>query len=136
MDDSLSSDVPPARPAPVRELRQAAEDAFHHTPIVVKYPGRAGEPISMSGGATSEQAYLGSLHDSVASNPYAPFTSKMDWEIARWAKLRGSGSTAFNDLLAIEGVLYFYLYCIHIAECDPSGARFVRSVVWKLGTAQ
>ncbi|KAJ7707002.1 hypothetical protein B0H14DRAFT_3099614 [Mycena olivaceomarginata] len=93
-----------ARPAPVRELRQAAEDAFHHTPIVVKYPGRAGEPISMSGGATSEQAYLGSLHDSVASNPYAPFTSKMDWEIARWAKLRGSGSTAFNDLLAIEGV--------------------------------
>ncbi|KAJ7841714.1 hypothetical protein B0H14DRAFT_3086726 [Mycena olivaceomarginata] len=93
-----------ARPAPVRELRQAAEDAFYHTPIVVKYPGRAGEPISMSGGATSEQAYLGSLHDSVASNPYAPFTSKMDWEIARWAKLRGSGSTAFNDLLAIEGV--------------------------------
>ncbi|KAJ7703809.1 hypothetical protein B0H14DRAFT_3099824 [Mycena olivaceomarginata] len=94
MDDALSSDASPARPAPVRELRQAAEDAFHHTPIVVKYPGRA------------EQAYLGSLHDSAASSPYAPFTSKMDWdsEIARWAKLRGSGSTAFNDLLAIEGV--------------------------------
>ncbi|KAJ7315767.1 hypothetical protein DFH08DRAFT_820345 [Mycena albidolilacea] len=33
-----------------------------------------------------------------------PFTSKMDWEIVRWAKLRGSGSTAFNALLAIEGV--------------------------------
>ncbi|KAJ7805230.1 hypothetical protein B0H14DRAFT_3091624 [Mycena olivaceomarginata] len=106
MDDALQSDVDasPARPIPVRELRQAAEDAFHHTPIVVKYPGRAGEPISMTGGAASEQAYLGSLHDSAASSPYAPFTSKMDWEIARWAKLRGSGSTAFNDLLAIEGV--------------------------------
>ncbi|KAJ7860201.1 hypothetical protein B0H14DRAFT_3084861 [Mycena olivaceomarginata] len=104
MDDALSSDASPARPAPVRELRQAAEDAFHHTPIVVKYPGRAGEPISTSGGATSEQVYLGSLHNSAASSPYAPFTSKMDWEIARWAKLRGSGSTAFNDLLAIEGV--------------------------------
>jgi hypothetical protein len=129
-------DASPARPIPVRELRQAAEDAFHRTPIVVKYPGRAGEPISMTGGAASEQAYLGSLHDSAASSPYAPFTSKMDWEIARWAKLRGSGSTAFNDLLAIEGVLYLYLYCIFIAEWDPSGAQFVRFVVWKLRTAQ
>jgi hypothetical protein len=38
------------------------------------------------------------------SNIYSPFTSQMDWEIARWAKLRGSGSTAFTDLLKIEGV--------------------------------
>ncbi|KAJ6554870.1 hypothetical protein B0H19DRAFT_1072211 [Mycena capillaripes] len=28
----------------------------------------------------------------------------MDWEVARWVKLRGSGSTAFTDLLKIEGV--------------------------------
>ncbi|KAJ3769430.1 hypothetical protein FB446DRAFT_812086 [Lentinula raphanica] len=35
---------------------------------------------------------------------WAPFTSKMDWELAHWAKLRGAGSTAFSDLLAIEGV--------------------------------
>ncbi|KAG1810188.1 uncharacterized protein HD556DRAFT_1428325 [Suillus plorans] len=37
-------------------------------------------------------------------NLYHPFTSKMDWEVARWAKLRGVSSTAFSDLLAIEGV--------------------------------
>ncbi|KAI0827979.1 hypothetical protein BC628DRAFT_1303926, partial [Trametes gibbosa] len=37
-------------------------------------------------------------------NLYAPFTSKMDWEVARWAKLRGAGSTSFNDLTKIEGV--------------------------------
>jgi hypothetical protein len=33
-----------------------------------------------------------------------PFISKMDWEIARWAKLRGPGSTAFSELLSIDGV--------------------------------
>ncbi|KAG1884424.1 hypothetical protein F4604DRAFT_1878757 [Suillus subluteus] len=37
-------------------------------------------------------------------NPYAPFHSQMDWEIARWAKLRGPSSTAFSDLLSIDGV--------------------------------
>ncbi|THU98466.1 hypothetical protein K435DRAFT_818868 [Dendrothele bispora CBS 962.96] len=37
-------------------------------------------------------------------NIWAPFSSKMDWEIARWAKMRGTGSTAFSDLLAIKGV--------------------------------
>ena len=33
----------------------------------------------------------------------------MDWEIAKWAKLPGAGSTAFPDLLAIEGVSN---YCV------------------------
>ncbi|KAG2739161.1 hypothetical protein P692DRAFT_201873406 [Suillus brevipes Sb2] len=28
----------------------------------------------------------------------------MDWEVAHWAKVRGLGSTAFTDLLAIEGL--------------------------------
>ncbi|KAJ3811030.1 hypothetical protein F5876DRAFT_88572 [Lentinula aff. lateritia] len=37
-------------------------------------------------------------------NKWAPFASRMDWEIARWAKLRGTGSTAFSELLAIDGV--------------------------------
>ncbi|KAJ3998021.1 hypothetical protein F5050DRAFT_1798690 [Lentinula boryana] len=35
-------------------------------------------------------------------NIWAPFVSKMDWELAHWAKLRGAGSTAFSDLLAID----------------------------------
>ncbi|KAH6906003.1 hypothetical protein BKA70DRAFT_1498918 [Coprinopsis sp. MPI-PUGE-AT-0042] len=35
---------------------------------------------------------------------FLPFVSKMDWEIAKWAKLRGPGSTAFSELLQIEGV--------------------------------
>ncbi|KAL5484756.1 hypothetical protein ACEPAI_7398 [Sanghuangporus weigelae] len=37
--------------------------------------------------------------------PHAPFASKMDWDFARWAKTRGPGSTAVDDLLKIEGVV-------------------------------
>ncbi|KAI0348983.1 hypothetical protein OH77DRAFT_1415714, partial [Trametes cingulata] len=36
---------------------------------------------------------------------YAPFTSRIDWEIARWAKMRGPGSTAVSELLQIEGLV-------------------------------
>ncbi|PPQ73617.1 hypothetical protein CVT26_010525 [Gymnopilus dilepis] len=43
-------------------------------------------------------------HVNGESNLWAPFKSKMDWEIAKWAKLRGPGSTAFSELLAIDGV--------------------------------
>ncbi|THU90526.1 hypothetical protein K435DRAFT_841439 [Dendrothele bispora CBS 962.96] len=39
------------------------------------------------------------------TNLWAPFSSRMDWEIARWAKTRGVGSTSFSDLLAFEGVV-------------------------------
>ncbi|KAG2047073.1 hypothetical protein BDR06DRAFT_985326 [Suillus hirtellus] len=48
------------------------------------------------------------LHLVKTSNPayniYAPFTSKLDWEMARWAKLQGSSSTAFSELVSIEGL--------------------------------
>ncbi|KAJ7940028.1 hypothetical protein B0H13DRAFT_1586701 [Mycena leptocephala] len=92
-------------PAPSREARKAAEDRFHRKPIVEKYPSAsAGRPISSAASKTSEQAYKSSLGNSTDVNPYAPFNSKMDWEIAKWAKLRGSGSTAFADLLHIDGV--------------------------------
>ncbi|KAJ6558402.1 hypothetical protein B0H19DRAFT_1376819 [Mycena capillaripes] len=94
----------PVLTAPAREIRKAAEDRFHHKPIVDKYPGGlAGKPISTTLDQTSEKAYESTI-GSTESNPYAPFTSKMDWELAKWAKLRGAGSTAFTDLLNIEGV--------------------------------
>ncbi|KAI0039049.1 hypothetical protein FA95DRAFT_1585366 [Auriscalpium vulgare] len=38
------------------------------------------------------------------TNEYHPFPSKLAWEVAKWAKLRGPTSTALTDLLAIEGV--------------------------------
>ncbi|KIY64660.1 hypothetical protein CYLTODRAFT_327225, partial [Cylindrobasidium torrendii FP15055 ss-10] len=35
---------------------------------------------------------------------YAPFASKLDWEIARWMVQDGIGHSSFNRLLNIEGV--------------------------------
>ncbi|KAI0712890.1 hypothetical protein C8Q72DRAFT_787768 [Fomitopsis betulina] len=61
-------------------------------------PPLAGQPTRSGYEAYAHQV------DPKDTNLYAPFTSRLDWEIAQWAKLRGPGSTAFSDLLAIEEV--------------------------------
>ncbi|KAJ3501738.1 hypothetical protein NMY22_g18820 [Coprinellus aureogranulatus] len=76
------------------------------SPIVVKYndenPGRrAGCVVSTAD--EGDEAYADAVGD--GSNIWAPFASKVDWEVAKWAKLRGPGSTALSELLAIEGVV-------------------------------
>ena len=43
------------------------------------------------------------------NNPYFPFPDRMNWEIARWAKLRGPGSTAISELLSIDNVCHKFL---------------------------
>ncbi len=53
--------------------------------------------------ASHDDAYTSTLAD-YDRNAWAPFNSKLDWELARWAKMRGPGSTALSELLAIEGV--------------------------------
>ncbi|KAJ7100980.1 hypothetical protein B0H15DRAFT_770315 [Mycena belliarum] len=103
MDDVPDAARPLPRAPPPREKRTIAEDRFHQEPVVVKFPGvHAGKAMSQARAASGEEQYGAALGKS--SNPYAPFTSKLDWEVARWAKLRGSGSTAFTDLLKIPGV--------------------------------
>jgi hypothetical protein len=37
---------------------------------------------------------------------YTPFCSKLDWDVARWAKLRGPSSSAVSELLEIDGVSF------------------------------
>lgn len=62
--------------------------------------------ISNDRAPSGEEWHRSSLGD--PTNLYAPFTSKVDWEVSRWAKLRGFGSTAFTDLLKIDGLCDFY----------------------------
>ncbi|KAF9000765.1 hypothetical protein BDQ17DRAFT_1391292 [Cyathus striatus] len=38
-------------------------------------------------------------------NYYHPFKSKLEWEIAKWAKLQGPSSNAFDQLIQIDGVI-------------------------------
>ena len=69
-----------------------------------KYPSSAAGGI-LARGDTGDKNYLAAVsgQDKTA---WAPFKSRQDWEVALWAKLRGPGSTAFSDLLAIPGVRF------------------------------
>ncbi|KAK7041206.1 hypothetical protein R3P38DRAFT_3309998 [Favolaschia claudopus] len=117
-DTDMPHEDPPSTPAPAREIRKAAEDRFHHTPIVEKFPGgKAGKPIANNQDRSSERVYDSTLKGRMSTNPYAPFTSKMDWEVAKWAKLRGAGSTAFSDLLDIDGFcLDIFFHICHVRD--------------------
>ncbi|KAF8995953.1 hypothetical protein BDQ17DRAFT_1330296 [Cyathus striatus] len=37
-------------------------------------------------------------------NPWAPFNSRINWEVAKWTKCQGPSSTAFSELLSIDGL--------------------------------
>jgi hypothetical protein len=86
-----------------QKARLAAEDAFRKHPIVEKFPdSRAGAPVPNTRSKSKNDAYSKEINN--ADNPWAPFVSQIDWEVAQWAKLRGPGSTAMSDLLKIDGV--------------------------------
>lgn len=59
---------------------------------------------------TGDSAYGAALIGNGGDNPWLPFNSKQEWEVATWAKLRGVGSTAFSDLLSIDGVNFIRFY--------------------------
>ncbi|KAG2053928.1 hypothetical protein BDR06DRAFT_982598 [Suillus hirtellus] len=71
--------------------------------IVIPYPdAHTGKPITGQPTHCANTTY--GLDAGSTVNIYAPFSSQMDWDIAKWAKLCGSSSTAFTDLLEIDGV--------------------------------
>lgn len=81
----------------VLKARLLNPDELHILPTIVHYPDEhAGTSVTPPPEATPTS------HNE--DNPYSPFASKMDWELARWAKMRGPSSTAFSELLGIDGV--------------------------------
>jgi hypothetical protein len=70
---------------------------------VTKFGGQAGKPLTIS--LPSMAGYSGYVEQTGSQeNIWAPFKSKLEWEIVQWAKLRGPGAIAFMELLEIEGV--------------------------------
>lgn len=116
VDDSDVENLPPElrHVAPDRESHQQAKQHLHARTHVVHFPGGlAGSPITSDStrAASGYHEYQTQL-DSGGTNPYTPFTSRIDWEVAQWAKLRGPGSTALTDLLKIEDVSHrLHAYC-------------------------
>ncbi|KAI9435278.1 hypothetical protein H4582DRAFT_2112374 [Lactarius indigo] len=89
-DDSISSEDE----GPVLERR----------PKVTRYPGGNAGVAHSKKNMTENQKYEAKVGDVSQSNPYAPFASSLDWQIAKWAKLCGPSSTAFTKMMAIDGV--------------------------------
>ncbi|KAI0026936.1 hypothetical protein K488DRAFT_63772 [Vararia minispora EC-137] len=76
-------------------------------PLIQPFGGQAGAPVDPHAHPGSCYAQykadlgLNSISD---DNPYHPFVSQLDWEVARWAKTHGPGSTAFTEFLKIPEV--------------------------------
>lgn len=85
---------------PQRGIYHVSEQLYN-TPVVYKYGGLAGKVYGTEE-IKGEKTYQHTIGDS--GNIYAPFSSQLDWEVGKWAKLRGPSSTAFTDLMRIEGV--------------------------------
>ncbi|THH15756.1 hypothetical protein EUX98_g9415, partial [Antrodiella citrinella] len=96
-DDNDPEIAPPTGRAHVeRALRQEVHVRHFPSP-------RAGEALQRT--EPTFGTYNKGLHDDGESdNAFAPFESERDFQIARWAKMRGPGSTAFDELLKIPGV--------------------------------
>ena len=85
----------------VFRLRGGFEEPLKNEPVVVKFPGLAGYSRMVNDDDVDmDDATVADTHN----NPFAPFLSKLEWKVAKWAKLRGPGSTACSELLGIEGV--------------------------------
>ena len=98
--------------------------------FVVRYSDKhpdhqAGAPIKKT--QSADVNYCTALDNS--SNPWAPFLSQVDWEIAKWAKLRGAGSTSFSDLLAIEGVSNYCGSACQILTEELLGSRSTQIII-------
>jgi hypothetical protein len=109
--DTTDEDITQADNDPtLRGMRGLAESQLEQQPFVVPYPSQRVEDPA---GARSRAQDCQSAHANVSyeleiaqdkTNPYSPFASELDWEIAKWAKLRGPGSTSFGELMSIPGV--------------------------------
>ena len=69
---------------------------------VEAYPGKSAGAFHSQGIPTTKE--FENTLGGPSPNLFAPFSSQTDWELAKWAKLQGLGSTAFTELMGITGV--------------------------------
>ena len=71
-------------------------------PVRVPFPGQRAGEVLLEGIPTmmEHENNLGGP----TPNPYFPFNSEINWELAKWARLRGPSATSFTELLQINGV--------------------------------
>lgn len=98
----------------------------YHT---VKFGGRAGEAIGRSY-ELGYTRYSCDLHSEDMPNEWAPFSTRMEWEPAWWAKLRGPSSTALSELLKIDGVRSLSVLSVILNNIIPA-CRYSWFIIFK-----
>ncbi|KAJ3017898.1 hypothetical protein NUW54_g471 [Trametes sanguinea] len=113
MDDALSdSPIHHNSPAPANAgsethavSREAAERSVRTKTFVVRYCRRLPSGHALVGEKVlPAYTMYKTTVDGEDRCIYAPFRSRIDWEVARWAKMRGPGSNAGSELLGIDGL--------------------------------
>ena len=117
------SETPPPLPTHAISGRRAVEDALRKHVYVHSFPSNiAGAGVKS--GNSANLNHMNTLQDAPA-NSYAPFKDHFNWEIARWAKMQGPGSTAVTELLQIPGVstdnYQYILIADSILACNKAG---------------
>ena len=87
--------------------RTRIEEALRRPIYIDHFPTdtSAGQPIpGPSPTSASGYAHHASQLNNSADNPYAPFANQLEWDIGRWSKMCGPGSTSTSELLGINSV--------------------------------
>jgi len=104
--DTMDDDSVQADRGPTHGMLGLAESQLERRPFVVAYPSRVQDLAGARNRA--QRAHANASYEleitKDRTNPYAPFPSQLDWDIAKWAKLRGPGSTSFGELMSIPSV--------------------------------
>ena len=109
-EDTFDVSDETALPPDMRATQQRTQECLRAKMFIIPFPNpKAASPSSAK--EPSAYDHYQTQADPEGENLYHPFTTRLDWEIARWAKMRGPGSTAVTELLAIKGVsLQFILH--------------------------
>jgi len=75
-------------------------------PEIVKFGNQNAGTVVERAHQNSNQDYHHAVGITDSPNTYAPFSSKLDWDIVCWAKMQGPGSNVLTELLHIEGVRF------------------------------
>ena len=87
-----------------------AKTELKKKPYVVKFSkGKVGATYMNPDCVNQNTAYTSQVGNQ--ENPFNLFCSKVEWEIALWAKTQGPSSTAFMELMSIEGVSEMVSIC-------------------------
>lgn len=106
----MDLDLDPTESMPVNP---SFTDNFREEKVFIEpFPLTTAGIITSASAASGHYAhYAQSIHGS-EENPYKPFSSRMEWEMARWAKLNDIGSTTLSKLLSINGVSQNYIFYV------------------------